>query len=477
MQSLRRIAICVTLLAAPVAGSQVLADQLAPPPQPSSIDTPAGRWIRKTPPTAPLPDIPAAPLPPSDPALVSAPDPVLAPAAIDGPAAGSGMALAELEEIALANNPTLLQAAMRIDAARGKCLQAGLYPNPVVGYQADEIGMQGSAGQQGAFLAQQIVTAGKLQLRTAVVAREIEQAEYTFLAQRRRVLNDVRRAWYEVLVGQRIVELNGKLVHVAGQGIEAAEELMADLGGGGADVLQFKIEADSANLQLYDARNRHRAAWRRLAALLGVPEMEPSPLAGDLEGDLPELAWEQSLARLLAESPELARAQAGVQRARAAVVRENAEWVPNVDLEAGVRYHDAFHETVASIEVGLPLPLFNRNQGNICRAQAELIAAENEVQRTELALRRRLATAFQRYDNEAGKYATSILRNAQDSLEQVRAGLKQGKFDYLTLLTAQRTYFRVNLAYLEALLELRASGVAIDGLLLEGGLDQTANAQ
>jgi outer membrane protein, heavy metal efflux system len=225
---------------------------------------------------------------------------------------------------------------------------------------------------------------------------------------------------------------------------------------------------------LRDAQNRHQAAWRRLTALLGVTEMDPVSLGGNLEDDLPELSWEDSRQHVLSESPEMAEARTGVQRAQCEVVRQNAEWIPNVDVQAGVRYDDAASDTVAIVEVGMPLPIFNRNQGNICAARAQLMESENEVRRVELALQDRLATVFKQYDSarrDARQYAAEILPNAKASLDLVQTGYRKGEFDYLTLLTAQRTFYRVNLAYLESLLQEKSSRARIECFLLTGGLD------
>jgi len=410
------------------------------------------------------------------PSPFAAPGPFVAEPAASRP----GMTLDQLESIALANNPTILQAAMQVRAARGKMLQAGLYPNPMIGYIGEEMGAEGTAGQQGGFVGQEIVTAGKLGLRSAVVAHEVQQAEHAWQAQRHRVLNDVRTAWYETLAARQIVELNERLVGIGDEGVKAAEALLEALEVSRVDVLQARIEADRARLQLDDARNRHRAALQRLAAVIGVPETEPALLIGALEDDLPQLTWDGSRQRLLLESPELAEARAGVQRARCAVARECAERVPNLDVRAALLRHNVDRSTVATVEFGLPLNLFDRNQGNICKARAELIAAENEVQRVELVLQHRLAAAFARYENarqEVEKYAADILTNAKTSLELIQTGYLQGEFDYVKLLTAQRTYFQVNLAYLESLLELQASRVMIDGLLLSGGLERAPDGR
>ncbi len=391
-----------------------------------------------------------------------------------------GLTLDELESIALANNPTLVQAAMQIRAARGKRTQASLYPNPRIGYQSEELGIEDTAGQQGGFVAQEIVTAGKLRLARAVAGHEIRQAEWGYQTQEQRVLSDVRQIRYEVLAARRAVQLNEQLVEVGRQGVEATEALLAAMEVSRVDLLQARIEHDSAALRLSDAGHRCEAAWRRMAAILGTPDMQPEALSGSLEEDVPPLDWQESLDRLLAESPELARAWAGVRRARCALAEQCAGRIPNFDVRAEVLRHNPADTTVAGVEIGLPLPLFNRNQGNIARAQAELIAAENELQRIELALQDRLAVAFRRYANardQVDRYRARILPDAKASLELIQEGYRQGEFDYLKLLTAQRTYFRVNLACLDSLLQFDLGRVSIEGLLLSGGLDQVASSR
>ena len=162
-----------------------------------------------------------------------------------------------------------------------------------------------------------------------------------------------------------------------------------------------------------------------------------------------------------------------MERARWALQRECAGRVPNIDTLASVRYDTSTQSTIAGVSIGMPLPVFDRNQGNIRRAQAELIDAEQEVQRLELQLRNRLAAAFQRYENarqQVERYSQNVLPTAKESLDLIVAGYRQGEFPYLTLLTAQRTYFRVNLTYLESLRDLRTSTIAIEGLMLSGGL-------
>jgi outer membrane protein, heavy metal efflux system len=391
-----------------------------------------------------------------------------------------GMTLAELEKMAVQCNPTLIQAAARVQSARGQAIQAGLYPNPVVGYQGSEIGNEGRAGQQGGFVGQEIVTAGKLHLNQAVAGQAIRQAECAWATQRFRVLTDVRQGFYEVLVAQHSMELSEQLVRLGDQGVNAADKLMKAGELARVDVLQAKIEADSAKILLAKAKNRHAAAWRSLAAVVGNPAMQPVTLSGNLQEGMVSLSWEETLNRLLACSPQLGAARAGVAHAQAVLSRENAGRIPNIDLQAGVQFDNATSNTIAGFQVGVPFPVYNRNQGNIYKAQAELTAAQREVERVQLALQQRLATVFEQYTTarqQIEKYNSDILPNAEESLKLVSLGFQKGEFSYLVLLTSQRTYFQTNLAYLDALRELRAAGAAIEGNLLADSLQSAEGAE
>ena len=463
----------ITWLLLPLAalGSRlVLADGVQLPsgplePEQASILS-AGHW-------APVAPLPLAPMP--EPVLVEpeAAEPEILPTPPEVESRPAALTLDELEQIALESNPTLVQARMGVQAAQGGYVQAGLYPNPAIGYAGGDMGIEGTSGQQGAVFSQEIVTSRKLRLGRAVASHEVQQARHGWEAQRWRVLNDVRGGYYKVLLAQEMIDLNQQLVDIGGQGVNVTEQLRAREEVSQIDVLQAGIEAETAKLSLVEAENYHRGAWRRLAAMLGRPEMEPAPLAGDVEMNLPNFNWEDTLSRLLAQSPELAQARAGVQRARSEVTLQCAERVPNIEIGLGAKYDASVRNTLADVELSLPLPLFNRNQGNIIKAQAGLVAAQKEVERIELDLRDRLAAAFAEYataQRQVETYTSTIRPHAEKALELTRAGYRLGEFGYLTLLTAQRTYFSASLDYLAYLRELWARSVELEGMLLSGGL-------
>src|SRR5260370_9517994 len=88
----------------------------------------------------------------------------------------TGLTLGELEQMALSTNPTLAQAPAEIRAPTGLKLQTGLYPNPTVGYQGEQIrgGSQGG-GEQGFFVSQDIVLGAQLVLNRRVPKQHNKQ--------------------------------------------------------------------------------------------------------------------------------------------------------------------------------------------------------------------------------------------------------------------------------------------------------------
>ena len=389
-----------------------------------------------------------------------------------------GLTLQALEQMALSNNPAVSQSSARVRALRGKWLQAGLPPNPTAGYTAGEVGNDGRAGQQGGYVGQTFITAGKLQRDRAVVAAEVTQAEQQLVATQRRVLTDVRKSYYQTLLAQRRVELAEELLKVTSDAADASQSLVEAEEIPLAGLLQTEIRQENSRVFLRTAKNAQEQAWRRLSAVVSGPELPQQSLEGDVT-DLPEqLNWQDQLIRLQSESPEIAAAVANMERARRALNRASVQAVPNINAQVSVQYDNSSDYTIAGVQVGMPIPLWNRNQGGIQQAQAEITEAERNIQRIEQNLGQRLADAFRSYSDAhvtATNYAADILPRSGRTLELVRKGYEQGEVGYLDLLTAQQTYSQTNLAYLDALDELWQSYVLIDGLLLDGSLGTVPN--
>jgi len=397
------------------------------------------------------------------------------PVDLNEPSIDRPITLVNLEGLALANNPTLQQARALSERARGLWHQAGRYPNPVVGYQGSEMGNEGRAGQQGAYVGQQIVTAGKLQLDQQAAAQEFRRAQWQENAQQRRVLTDVRMRYLEALGAQQSVDVAEELERVAVQGVQMAEDLLMALRGTRPDVLQAEIDLNEVRITLQNARNQYDAAWRRLVNVIGVPDLPQSPLEGDLEQDVVPTTWDSVWEELLARSPELAAARARRNEAAYVLQRQRAEPVPDLQLQAGVQQDNSSHDTIANVQFGIALPIFNRNYGNIDAAAAEYRRATRELERLELSLRDRLTEAFRRYENaryQVERYRRDILPKVQQNLDLSTVGYQAGEFSFLRVVTARRAYFQTNQSYITALTQFRMADAELAGLLLTGGLNE-----
>jgi len=413
----------------------------------------------------------------------ASPPPELLPAPAAGPAAppvvgGEPITLEQLQGMALASHPAISEAAARVEALRGKYVQAGLPPNFIAGYAASEAGNNGTSGQQGVYLEQEFVTGGKLRLAQQVVCWEIQRAEQLLRAAERRVLTDVQLAYFDVLIAQRRLALAGELGKIGSEAVKSVEALVKAKQQSRVDLLQAQVEFESVQLLVANAQAGQAGAWRRLATLLGDPDMPMSAVAGDPSADLPRLVLDDLTARVMAEHPELAAAWADVQRARWQVDREVAQVVPNVDVQLLLQHDNSTTDDVVGIQATMPLPIINRNQGGIRQAEGEASAAGAAARRLELSLRRQLAATYQLYEiaeQRVKSYREQILPRTEETLRLTRLAYEAGELSFLELLTVQRTYSQTHLAALDALAELRSAGTQLEGLLLQGSLDRDAN--
>ena len=402
--------------------------------------------------------------------IMPAPDPQL------GPPWDGELTLEQLEEIALATNPSITEAWQHVSAVRGKWLQVGLYPNTVLGYSGQQLGSHGQAEQQGVYLSQEVVRGRKLSLNRAIVDQEIFKAEQLAIAQEQRVLTDVRLSYYDVLIAQLRMEATQQLAAIANDAYQTAEALFNAKDVSRVDVIRSRGALQMAQLLSRKAVNVHHAAWTRLATVLASPDIPPQSLIGDVETITSELHQNEALQRLLAESPEIAAAIADIERAQWAIDRAIAEPIPNIEVQAVLQSDNGTGSTNGNLQVSMPIPWLNGNQGSIRQARAELSAAEHGLATVELGLQRRLATVYQRYANariQAEEYskADGILDNYRTTLEFVQKGYEGGEIGYLDLLTAQTSFSQTNLAYIEALGELWAATIEIEGLLLKDSLE------
>lgn len=387
--------------------------------------------------------------------------------------ANKGLRLEDLEQIALANNPTIAEAQAKLHVAAGLAKQAGLYPNPTIGYYGDEIrGGILDGGKQGGFVSQTIVTGGKLRAARRVADLETNEVETGGEIQRLRILNSVRSLFFHALAAQRMVEMRQNLVKLAADATQTSQQLGNVGQADRPDILQAEVEQQQANVGLRIAQQTLEASWRMLAAAVGKPSLPIARLDGNLDA-VPELNYEEWIANTLRDSPEVKLAQQGVERAEASLVQARKAPIPDLQLTGTLVQSYEPLDTPQRItgvqggaQVGVQVPIFNRNQGNIAAAKAEIERARQELARVKLQLERNLANVFRDYDGARvtiQQYKEEMLPRAERAYRLYQTNYQNMAAAYPQVLISQRTLFQLEAEYVQALDSAWQSALAIQG--------------
>jgi cobalt-zinc-cadmium efflux system outer membrane protein len=393
--------------------------------------------------------------------------------------------LEELQQMALQNNPTFAQSSANIQAAEGRKKQSGLYPNPTVGYQGEQIrGGSFHGGEQGFFVQQDIVLGGKLGLNRKIFDQELKQAQTESEEQNLRVVTNVRMSYIQALAAQQTLELRENLSKLADDAVETSNQL-ANVGQADApDVLESEVEAQQAQLAVIMAEQNQQRVWKALAAVVGNPRLPLMKLEGKLD-DTPRVNAEELVEKIVNESPTVKIAELGVKRAEAALVREKREPIPDLQLRGGMQQNGELLSAPSGRSVGLQgfadvgvrIPIFNRNQGNIATAKADEERAKREVERVKLLLRERAASVVQNYtfsQTAVDRYKNQMIPRAQKAYEMYTKKYQEMAAAYPQVLIAQRTLMQLEVSYINALESFATSSLSLQSYLLTDGLEAPA---
>ncbi len=380
------------------------------------------------------------------------------------------------------NNPTLRQAEAGVKAAQSRAHQAGLYPNPIVGYSGDEIrGGEIHGGKQGFFVEQTIVTAGKLSRVRELMNKDTKLAEIEAEEQKVRVETAVKMAFYRVLAAQEMADSRADLARIAEQIVESQRRLQNTGQADETEVLEAQVDAQRMKVSARMKENTLREEWRSLAAVVGKPEMPLQTVAGDLEHGWPALDEIQAVDAVAMQSPAVRIASAAGEHAEAELARAQREKIPDITARAGLEYN---HELLSSVplatgwqanaELSVELPLFNRNQGNIAAARSDIVRADAEKQRIALTLRERAASVVDQYANArlmAEQYRDNILPLAKKSYSLMSDRYAEMLASSPRVLESKRKLFELQSEYIGALEGVWTTGLALQGYLLTDGLE------
>jgi cobalt-zinc-cadmium efflux system outer membrane protein len=245
------------------------------------------------------------------------------------------------------------------------------------------------------------------------------------------------------------------------------------------DLLQTQVQLKQLELDRRQLSASLSARLREIVALSGVPNMQIQSVAGELPEPPTTQDWNKIEDELVSKSPEYAAAQARIRQARAAVRRQESQPLPNLGVQFGAGVDNGTNSGMMNVQISAPIPIFNKNQGNIAAAKAEYCRALQEAQRIDNAIRARLAVASGDYSRAAeavNMYLNELLPAAQQTLDLAEAAYRGGEQDFIQLLVTRRTYFDTNLAYIAAKAQLATAQAQIDGYLLTGALNAVINS-
>ncbi|MCI0534189.1 MAG: TolC family protein [Verrucomicrobiales bacterium] len=391
----------------------------------------------------------------------------------DDPATNNieALTLEQAWDVAERLQPELAEAKALIDAAEARAKQAGLFPNPAAIARMESARFDGRTTGQAEYLAgisQPIPLGNRLskarQAELLERARRSKELEVHRRNLRRRVHSAFATALYQEQAFEKQNEIAASVEKVAATTkarVDAGDAAREDLARAEMELVRAKVE-----LRRSEAMREH--AMVELKAAMGDPHLSIRTLAGKLEATF-EIPALETLAAELSTHPEVALAATEVRARQARVDLAKAERIPDVRAELLYRRLEASKESSFDVGVSIPLPLFDRNQGRLRKARAEVAAAEARSRSMQNSLRVRLHEAHARL---TGALANSrdlkneVLPRAETVLKAVEARYSAGDISLNEAMPVRRDWAAMQLSYLEALRDVMQAWVEVRALAL-----------
>ena len=372
----------------------------------------------------------------------------------------AGVTLEGVTSLALGNHPIVAEANAEIMAAQGRWRQAGLGPNPLVGFSGQQLGSNGQAEQIGVLFEQQFIRGNKLSLDQAVAARDIARAQERLIRASLQVEGRVRRAYASAVIAQRRVELVERLLGIATENERVIGVLVESREASQVEVLRARIQTQSIAAEHDAARRSLDGALASLEAAVGsalgsADQMlrleDPYPT-----GPLTEL--DSNLVERLDSHPDLLDAIIAIEQARWKLQRECAERVSDVDVQMVLQYDESLDSPNGILQVTAPWMIRNRNQGNIQAARSDLVAAARAADRKRLEIEQSFALRISQYEAARARIARyaepdGILDMSRRTSAMLQQSVQAGEVDLLALFLAEKERMTAEQEYLDLLEE------------------------
>lgn len=384
--------------------------------------------------------------------------------------------LAEALEQAIARNRDLAVSRRDVDVSRGRLRQARRYPfNPELVVEGEgglgvgrEDDQRRGVGGGKIGLSQVIEVRGQRGLRIRAAASEVSRAEWGSRETEREVVADTTRAFGDLLLAQERVGLAREASTLA-SGLRDTARKLVDAGDvPEIDLLRAEVEVRRGLNRVRQEEAVVQTAVRNLALLIGAPADAPLLATGPLLLDPVPGTLEELSSRARSNRPDLKATEAAIETARAVrALIEADRFVPSVTLSAS--YGEALdfdsRSRLALFGLSLPLPFWNRREGDLEAARAEIAKQEAERERVLARIDKEVATAFRQFASArqvVEDYVKQILPAQEQNVGLVEQGYRAGQLRLTEALLAQRDLIDVRTGYFEAIASYNAARVELE---------------
>lgn len=380
-------------------------------------------------------------------------------------AAAEPLSLAKAIELALEGNPEVAAAKRQWEATEGQVLQGRSRPNPELAYSLEDT--RSKTRTQSWQLNLPVELGGKRAARTKAAEKTREQAQAQLAELQATVRANVAAAYFDVLTAQERLVLARDSAALAKSSTDTVSKRVAAGKVSPVEESKARVAEAGVRVELAQAASEQRNALSRLFALLGRIDAPYTVLEGKAE-NLPSVPSLADLQPLISSAPGVVLARIEVDRRKALTDLEQSKRVPDVTVSVGMQRSNETQRNVLLFGVSVPLPVFDRNQGNLLEALKLEDKARDELQAASVRLHSEVAQARERLSTitaEVQSLQQDVLPGAKSAYDAATIGFENGKFNFLEVLDAQRTYFTAKSQYLKALGEAHRAAADIDRLL------------
>lgn len=375
------------------------------------------------------------------------------------------LTLSQALEQAQSNNPNMAAATWQVDISQAERKQAGLIPNPELSWEVEDT--RSDTRTTTVQLTQPIELGGKRGARVEVAERGIDIASLGLEQNRNALRADVIQAFYGALQANMRFELAKESQEIAQRALTIAQGRVKAGKVSPIELTRAQVQLAEIELEASRALKDLGIAKARLQLVMGQDGGQQVQPQGDATR-LPSLPSTLALLSALSGSAELRSAKSAIEQQDASFELEKAQRIPDVNVSLGSQYSSADRERVNVVGLSMPLPLFNRNQGNILAAARRADQSRDLRNATELRLRNEVQSAAEQWlmaQAEIKAFQATILPSAQSAVESTARGFEMGKFAFLDVLDAQRTLIQSRSQYIQALTSATESWVLLERVL------------